>query len=445
MSELLITPELEEGDKVLINPLIDPSTLLEKARRRIVYNPRLRRYHEVMPKTYVLPVYLPELGVLLSLDTVSKNLARKIYEETKDYEGIISKGKVFLCTTHHFQREINRMVSWGTIKSVDLVNNILRLYIADLINDFYLTPSIIRGSSITSPHRWFFISSIGYHKFEAFLNYNFGVVYIEKEKLYQRKIKKVWINSPLKLYQVIGGFVSFRPTGFVEIKHVPLHFTADPTETDIVFQNKGDYFVCFLISFNRYSTSYDFASIKSGNINLVESLAELVHSPYEILPFLFPFAIENETIESLIYRFIIKKDVFRKIYSRITKFSTPQSSALIEGFESFIREQNILLSITEQVDLYYVEVANPVVIPFLIKKIADENNVRIKYSATKILKEPRILEKIRYLNDLLNKKQWYNTEFLPLHGIGRVLIPRADVLRKYIRIYKDLTSIQQKS
>ncbi|MGP3705065.1 MAG: hypothetical protein ACKD6O_07220, partial [Candidatus Bathyarchaeota archaeon] len=120
------------------------------------------------------------------------------------------------------------------------------------------------------------------------------------------------------------------------------------------------------------------------------------------------------------------------------------SSALIEGFESLIREQNILLSITEQVDLYYVEVANPVVIPFFIKKIADENNVRIKYSATKILKEPRILEKIRYLNDLLNKKQWYNIEFLPLHGIGRVLIPRADVLRKYIRIYKDLTSIQQK-
>ena len=444
MSELLITPDLEEGDILLINPLIDPSTLLEKAKRRIVYNPRLRRYHEIMPKTYIFPAYLPELGVLLSLDTVSKNLARKIYEETKDYNGIISKGKVFMCTAHHFRRDINRMVSWGTVKSVDLRNKILRLYITNLINDFYLTPSIVRGGTIISPHRWFFISSIGYHKFEAFLNYNFGVTYIEKEKICQRKVKKVWINSPLKLYQAIGGFVSFSPTGFVNIKPVPLHFTADPIETDFVFKNKGDYFICFLISFNNYSTSYDTASIKSGNINLVESLVELVYSPYDILPFLFPLTIENEALNSLVYRFSIGKEIFRKIYSRISKFGAPQSSTLISGFESLIQEQNILLSVTEQANLYYVEVANPAVIPFLMKKLASEIDIRIKCSATKILEEPRILEKIRYLNELLNKKQWYNTEFLPLHGIGRVLIPRADVLRKYTQIYKDLTSMQQK-
>jgi len=436
MLNVFITIDLEEKNEVLINPLIDPSTLLEKANRKIIYNPRLRKYHEVIPKVYLLPVYLPELGILLSLDMVSKELSKRFYEETRDYEGIISKGKIFCCKIHNFQKDINRMVSWGTIRPIYLPNNFLKLYITNLINDFYLTPSISQKGCILSPHRWFFISSIGYHKFKAFLNYNFGILYIEKEKLRQKKIRRIWINSPIKLYEIIGGFISFRPTGFVDIEPVPIHFTEDLVGTD-VFIDKGDYFISFLISFNNYLTSYEGANIKSGNINLVETLLELVNSPYEILPFLFPFMARSEDFEKLVYRFSVSKGIFEKIYTRLTKFGTRQNPEMVSFYESIIRKDNRLLNIIENDKFYHVEVVNPGVIPFLLKKFAGKVYTREKYYSEKILKELKILEKIKHLDELLGKKQFFDPEFLPLYGIGRCLTPRAEVLMKYIHILKE--------
>jgi len=435
MPSSYITANLDEGNEVLINPLIDPSALLEKTNRRIVYNPRVKKYQEVVSRIYVFPVYLPELGILLSLEMTSKELAEKFYQETKDYEGMVSRGKVFCCRLHNFQKNMNRMVSWGTIRSSCLADTLLKLYVTNLVNDFYMTPSVVKKEYIFSPHRWFFISSSSYSRFEAFLNYNFGIIYIEKEENLHRKIKKIWINSPFRLYESRGTFISFYPDGFVSAKSVPVHFSEDPVEID-VFLNNGDYFICFLISFNNYSTSYEEADIKKGNINLVETIVELVNSPYEILPFLFPFMVRPEDLKKLVYCFSVSREIFEKISSRLAKFGKPQNPEFVSCYEKIVRETNRLLNIVEKDKFYLVEVANPILIPFLLKKLAFTEVTTVRRYVEALFAEVEILEKIKHMDELLKKNQVLPSEFLPLYGIGRYLTPRADILTNYIHIFR---------
>jgi len=92
----------------------------------------------------------------------SINLAREFYGETSDYEGLVSRErKIFLCKMHNYQKEWNRIVSWGSIKPINLDDGMFDLYRVNLMNDFYLSPSIIAkssiGNTIISPHRWFYI------------------------------------------------------------------------------------------------------------------------------------------------------------------------------------------------------------------------------------------------------------------------------------------------
>jgi len=111
---------------------------------------------------------------------------------------------------------------------------------------------------------------------------------------------------------------------------------------------------------------------------------------------------------------------------------------MVSLYESIVREDNRLLNIIENDRFYHVEVANPGVIPFLLKKFADTVYAREKYYAEKILKESKILEKIKHLDELLGKKQFFNPEILPLYGIRRYLTPKAEVLMKYINILKEM-------
>jgi len=208
---IVLESKLIERKAFIINPLIDPRANLEKISNMVVYNPRIQYYQEVISKTYSFPVYLPELGFLLSLDMTSINLAREFYDETREYEGIMSKGKIFLCKMHNYREEWNRFVSWGSIEPINLSDSVFKLYRASLINDFHLSPSLIIETRVenvvVSPHRWFRISSTttDMYTFEAIVNYNFGVFYLEKEKLSRGSVreKKVWLIVKLNYMRLM--------------------------------------------------------------------------------------------------------------------------------------------------------------------------------------------------------------------------------------------------
>lgn len=431
IKEYLIVIDLDNESELIINPLINPYVFLEKIKKKIVYNPRLRRYYEAAPKLYTIPVYLPELGFLLALDMSSEHLARKLYDETKEFDGIIPKDKILYCKVYNFQRDHNRVVSWGTIKSLSLSETLLNLYVINLLNDFSITPSIIQGRQIISPHRWFFISSEGLFKFESFLNYNLGITYIERENVKLKRKRKVWINFPVELYEIKSGFIFFHPSGFIKhIKSIPLHFTEDPSEIEF-FAERGDYFLCSLISLNDYLTSYKGLGYRVNCINIVESLSELVFSPLQILPFLFPFSLRGEgEINKLIFSFNIRKEIFRVFYNRLVKFSGPQNPSFINFYEDFFRKWNKLLVLTEDEDSYYMKIVNPSIIPFLLKKLHEEGVGKWeKGCILKLLEEPNIPERI----ESLRRENWI--DFLPLRGVKRPLSLRAKILKKYVDLY----------
>lgn len=435
MKENILIPLNIEEKEVMINPIIDPSTILEKIERKVVYIPYYRRYHEVVPKVYTLPVYLPEIGALVSLDITSRNLAKKFYDETKDFEGMISKGKIFISGVYNFLSETNRMVSWGNIKSFSLPKDIFQLYLTNLLNDLIISPSIVTQQGVISPNRWFHIVSKGYYTFRATLHYNIGVIYLQKESLLRKRIRYVWINAPLKLYEIKAGFVIFQPNGYLKyVEPILVHFTSDPSE-NIIASNKGDYFLCFLISFNKYSTSYEKADIKRGYINIIETLSELVFSPYDLLPFLFPLVIDVQKLTSLLFEFQIEKNIFLTFQKRLTKFGIPQNLEVIKAYENLVKKQNRTLEIIETENAYTVKIINPLLVPFLIKKAYDPKD-RGKNYAEKLLRN-LTFSKIEELDKRFPEKfEWYTPNFRGLWGIGRFLDPRGKLMRNYVNIFR---------
>jgi len=245
-------------------------------------------------------------------------------------------------------------------------------------------------------------------------------------------------NSKIKLYEVNAGYIVLQPTGFVGIKPIKLHFTEDPSNIGFNIEGRGEYFVGSLISYNNYRTNYDNTSAKNiNNFNIVESLTLLAQTPYEILPFLSPYMINTNMLDKLVYQFSIRKNVFKTILSRITKFSIPQDRVMIEAYESYIREQNKLLNIKEDNDSYYVEVVNPAVIPFLVKKTAMKDNIVVSSEAMRVLSESNLLEKIKSLERFLNEPQFKNIQAWALTGIIQVLSHRKTIFEKYIQIFKN--------
>ena len=442
MEKVPFIPLKVEEEELVINPIVNPSTLLEKVQRKVVYAPHIRRYFEVMPKLYALPIYLPELGVLLSLDISSRKLARKFYDEIRNFDGVISKGKGFISAVHNLNSVTNRMVSWGNLQIFELPKDILQLYISNIINDFSITPSVFIKDCIVSPNRWFFISSKSFYRFEATLTYNSGIVYLEKKNLTNAKIRYIYLNSPMKIYEVKAGSVVLYPNGYVRyIEPVYLHFMSDPSTLDIFSSQNGDYFLHFLVSFYNYSTNYYKANLKTKYINLVDALAGLVLSPYDILPFLFPFMINLSNLGSLIFKFQVKKQTFYQIRKRMLKFGGSQNIELIKAFESLIKEKNKVLEITENENFYTVKLVNPVVVPYVIKNLYTKPKSSVKKLCEQFLKSPQFIFKVESLNmRFSNRLEWYTSDFKPIWGIGRVLAPRTNIMQKYISIFRRIYS-----
>ena len=442
----LIPANVDEDEEVIVNPIVKTSTLLEKVQRKVVYSPRLHRYLEVMPKMYVLPIYMPEVGVLLSLDISSKSLARRLYEETKDFNGMVTKGKIFVSNVYNLMQDRNRMVSRGNIRSFNLPEDILRLYLSNLMNDFVISPAIVTKEGVLSPNRWFLLFSARGYEFRAIVSYNILIIHLQKQNLSKPRVRQIWINFPMKIFEVKAGGITLYPNGFVKyFQPIYLHFSSNPSEmAELIPSEKGDYFLCFTVSLYDYSTSYYGTTVKTKCINIVDTLAQLVFSPYEILPFLFPFMINTTNLYSLIFKFKVKKSVFNKILARMMRFSSAQNIEFIEAYESLMRQQNRMLEITKTNDSFIVKLVNPIVIPHVIKKLYTSSHYLTKESCRELLTDSNFIARIESLNERFSKRtEWLSREFLPLHGIGCLLKPRAEVMEKFVNIFRSFYTISQ--
>jgi len=430
--------DLPQKKEFLINPIIDYYTILEKVNFKVIYNPFFRKNFAVQQRFGTYPIYFPEVGCLAALETISPNLSREFYKETKEFDRFYSDEKMICSKIYHFNTEVNRFVSWGNYVSSKLPEKYYKLYISNLINDFLFMPSIVKRFGLISPNRWLILESRTSYYFKTEVNYNVGIIYLTKDILEKSRKIVVWLNSPLEIWEIPAGFVTFTRDGNVLYRDkILVHFLKEPIEEIELTSNKGEYFTCFLLSLNDYKTNFPKfkPSIrKKININLIENLTGLVHSPYEIIPFIFPDIMESIQTDRLIFEFEIKKEAFLSILKRLTKFSSAQHPELLKSYKEIFENQNKLFKIKEENSkVLKITIVNPAVVPFLLKEYISGRKFGKGELLDNLIKDPDYA--IKTLKDVQNEPttswKWYQ-----LSGIGNITNLRKKIFVQYMGIWK---------
>lgn len=431
--------DLPEKREFLINPIIDYYTVLEKVNFKVIYNPFFRKNFGVQQRFGNYPIYFPEVGCLAALETISPNLSREFYEETKEFDRFYSDEKVICSKIYNFNNEVNRFVSWGNYVSSKLPEEYYKLYISNLINDFLFMPSLVKRFGLISPNRWFILRSKTSYYFETEVNYNVGIIYLTKDILKKSKKIVIWLNSPpIEIWEIPAGFITFTIDGNVLfIDKILVHFLKEPIEEIDLISNKGEYFTCFLLSLNDYKTNFPKfkpSVRKKVNINLIENLTDLVHSPYEIIPFIFPEIMESLQMDKLIFEFEIKKDVLLSIIKRLMKFSSAQHPELLKSYKEIFENQNKLFKIKEKSDkLLKVTIVNPAVVPFLLKEYISGRRFGKVELLNNLINDPD--DAIKTLKDVQNEPptswKWHQVS-----GIGNITELRKKIFVQYTEIWK---------
>ena len=459
--------ELPEDTPYIINPVLNFFSPLEKREYKVVYNPKLERYITAVDTYGTFPVYLPELGYLMSLDISSINLLRRFYQDTSDFESFVSEeeGRILVSYLHNRNQNTNRFVSYGNIRMFVISDEKLyNLYLINILNDLLTTPSTIRNRKIISPNRWYLIESripLGI-SFRATVNYNVCILFIKRETIENTKEVKVWLNNKIRLWQANAGFISISRDGRVGYHRTIIHFPDDPSELSEVIRSDGEqgqYFIALLVSFNDYTTNYRGFSYKHGysyNINIVDKLIPLVFTPYDLGLMLFPVFIEPDNLSNeLIYTYSIPRHMFDKIVRRLSKFSHKLDPGIVSMFYEILSKTNIFVKVEENryENTYDVSIINPLLLPFLLKEIYLYNDRDKKQvldilledtdTAFTMLKEVDIKSMKLWSFSGLNDSKIYSKNddiTWKLHGIGSVLPLRKSIMYEYVSIWRRLLS-----
>lgn len=444
----LLTAQLNGGDEFVLDQVMETfmeNTTLKRVKRDIVYNLTLDRYIEITKGLFLLPIYLPEICFLLSLDITSKNLAKSLYQQI-----INVKDEVVLSALYNYSDSENRVVSWGNVSSHRLPDDVLSRYQANVTYDLLITPSIVTSREIVlpngttiapskrnrliSPNRWFHTY---YNNFQAVVSYNVNVVYLKRERLQQTlqqaKKRRIWVSFPLSIYEVEADAILFDADGRVKAKPVDLHFDSDCWDPacDISkileqIEGEGDYFICSTISFINDKIA----------VNIVDTLKPLVFSEYEILPFLFPLKVDPASLNSLLYRFTVEKSVYSRILSRLQKFSK-QSPQLAGAFNTIIKQNNTF-EINENQEDFIVSLVNPAVVPFVVKKALKISNTNRPLAKTYFDlisgNTDQFISKIEQLEQKFRTGP--SKDYLAIYGIDSLLSLRSTIMNKFIDLYK---------
>ena len=436
--------DLPQKKEFLINPIIDYYTILEKVDFKVIYNPFFKRNFVVQQRFGTYPIYFPEVGCLASLEIISANLSRKFYKETKEFDRFYSDEKIICSRVYNFDSNANRFVSWGNYTPSKLPKDYYKLYISNLLNDFLFMPSIVKNFGLLSPNRWFLLESRTSYFFKTEVNYNIGIIYLTKEILRNSKKITLWLNSSLETWEIPAGFITFTRDGNVLYRDkILVHFLKEPIEEIELSSNKGEYFICFLLSLNDYKTNFpkfEPSVRKKININLIENLTGLVHSPYEIIPFIFPDIMESVQTDRLIFEFEIKKETLLSILKRLMKFSSAQHPDLLKSYKEIFENQNKLFKIKEENNkILKITIVNPAVVPFLLKEYISGRKFGKGELLDNLIKDPDYA--IKTLKDVQNEPttswKWYQ-----LSCIGNITNLRKKIFVQYMEIWRQ-NKVQQ--
>lgn len=420
--------ELSLGEFFLVNPILHYYTFLEKAESKVIYSRFFGKPKVVVQRLRSYPIYLSELGRVIALDITSQNLDKRFINETGDFEGIYSENKVLISKLKRYDKVTNRAVSWGQIFPHKIPKRIYRVYQNNLLNDLLSTPSLMIGKGLYAPTRWFCVGAKtpGGLRFRANVNYNMGLIFLKPEDVENSRRVKIWANQEMILYEVNAGFLDTHKDGRVKYSPLKVHFPENPIDLKDKIR-KGDYFLCFLISFNEYKTNYSKCPYsRKFNINIIEDLLSFTYSKYDILRFTFPNYGSQINPSSYVFEWRVPKKVVERILSHMSKFGDLRDYELIESFEKIFEKQNMLIKIKADATDYIVRMLNPVLIHHFLRKSLTTKNQRCEDISKDLILSKNPLEKMKRI---YKNKDTNGTEYL-LHrdafgGIGRTLKARA--------------------
>ncbi|MHA1409538.1 MAG: hypothetical protein ACTSQY_04340 [Candidatus Odinarchaeia archaeon] len=389
---------IPEACNLIANPVLEYYTLIKQIKRRWVYNQTLNKSILIFSHKFSAPIFLPELGCLLSFDITSGNIASEFYELREIFDGFKSDNKIITTKLFNYDPTINRAVSRGYYKLHTIKSNLYEIYLKNLETEISLTPSISYKGMSFSPTRWFLLKSDDPHYLRTTMNYNYNLVYLENDAFKSIKKEKIWIDKIYNFYSLKASFVKFKADGWTSVDRTKLFFSENPESLKQYISGRGEYFICFLISLNDYSTSYPI-NFRDRNINIVEAIDPIVYSACDIVPFLFPFYLREDYLNDLFYRINIPKKYIFSIIRRMNKFGNEQDYDLIEGYKDYKNKSNYFMRFFEEEDYYYVLSINPSLYPFMLKNYLCENRILEKMYLEEVSKSPE---------NLLSKLQEYN-------------------------------------
>jgi len=378
-----LTPvSIPEESCLLAEPVFSLETIFERFRVLTI-----RRYpageETLYPHWVSFPVYLPEPGCMISLDTSSGDIARDFTELVfrRDSRTVI------ILKLYNVDAGIRRAVSWGNYSMKELEENIHRVYSSSLFNDMVLTPSVLVGESIVSPLRSFPVESQKHHFLSFTYSYNTFVTFVDPGETFIPRTRILWLGRPVEIIPFRAKFIRMLPDGTVRARDIVLSFKG-PAEN---WRPEKGYYICVSESFNSYRTDHHDARTLSGkSVNLVRSLYPLVHSPHDIVPFLSPYFLSSEQFKRLVLCFKVPQAGVRRIIARLEKFGGRQDASLVESYSEVFERLNGLMRIRVCSSEFQLEAVNPSLVPLLVTQYLHGDRVSSR-NARKILERPREL------------------------------------------------------
>jgi len=119
--------------------------------------------------------------------------------------------------------------------------------------------------------------------------------------------------------------------------------------------------------------------------------------------------INVQQLNSLLFKFQINQNVFNSFLRRLSKLGAEQDIEFIEAYENYIEQKNRAMKIIKTEDAYVIKIINPLIIPFLIRKIGNpEVTASEKNYIEKLLKDPNFLSKIEEPSVHQSEKIWWH-------------------------------------
>jgi len=427
---ILCDIEIPVEKKLLINPVLNWYTLLTKIRKQTIIPDEFHEKFRIHIHTYCLPIFIPEIAAMTSLDITSEFIKRDFSEKEKYFRSFYSENEIVVSKLYNFDESLNRVVSRGTYRFHKVDKKHYKTYITSIFNELITSPSIYVSGELCSPLRWFRVSSSGKFWFKTTINYNTAVVYLTREDLVESRKTKIWFGKPLEIFRVKCKLITFSKRGEVFPSDFYLFFTTDPLQAVGKIASKGEYFICFLISLNEYKTSFR-SDIPAGtSVNLVDSITPFIHSYYDVVMTMFPFFVKIESLNEYVIKFEVPSDVFTKIISRFQKFSTVQNVNIINSFNEMFERLNPLVHVdTSDRHVYKVDMVNPTIIYHFIRHSVTHGSMIHKIAKEKLDECENLIKELQDPDERINLIR-------PTIGIGTSMRYRDTNMKRYITLFR---------